>query len=45
MNFSAGYTVVLPDMDNGVGTHEDLLLTVRAAHVRRDWHALYATLR
>ena len=29
-------------MDTGVGTHSDLLLTARTAHVRRDWHASYA---
>ena len=29
------------DMDTGVGTHPDLLLTARTAHVRRDWHASY----
>lgn len=30
------------DMDTGVGTHGDLLLTARTAHVRRDWHASYS---
>jgi DNA-binding NarL/FixJ family response regulator len=29
-------------MDTGVGTHSDLLLTARTAHVRRDWRASYA---
>ncbi len=28
-------------MDTDVGTHSDLLLTARTAHVRRDWHASY----